>query len=129
MSREHLSGDRESSRSYSRAITVTGGKTVYLAGVGGAVDGNGKSLAGDFPAQTHAAFARIRDTLAQVGGTLDDIVTMTVFITDSRYGDEFIELRKQFFTRGYPCSALIGVHSLARPEMLVEIQAIAVLDA
>ena len=50
------------------------------------------------------------------GRTLDDIVTMTVFITDSRYGDEFVELRKKYFTQGYPCSALIGAgHSRSAP--------------
>ena len=128
MAIEHVKGEREESRAYSRAVKAKGGTTVYLAGVGGAVDAQGKSLAGDFAAQTHAVFARIKDNLAQAGGTLDDIVTMTVFVTDSRYGDEFIELRKQYFSRGYPASALIGVHSLARPEMLVEVQAIAVLD-
>ncbi len=101
---------------------------VYLAGVGGANDAQGNSLAGNFTAQTHAAFARLRANIAEAGGTLDDIVTMTVFITDSRYGDEFVELRKAYFTKGYPASALIGVHSLARPEMLLEIQAIAALD-
>jgi len=59
---------------------------------------------------------------------LDNITTMTVFITDNRFGDRFVEIRKEYFDQGYPCSALITVHSLARPEMLVEIQAIAVLD-
>ena len=128
MSREYVTGDREQSRAYSRVVKVKGGTTLYLAGVGGANDAQGKSLAGDFAAQVHAVFARIRENLAQAGGTLDDLVTMTVFITDSRYGDEFIEIRKQYFQRGYPASALIGVESLARPEMLVEAQAIAVLD-
>ena len=128
MSREYFSGERESSRSYSRAVKVRGGTTIYLAGVGGTPNNQGRSLAGDFPAQVHRAFERMRENLGVAGGTLDDIVTMTVFITDSRYGDQFIELRKQYFTRGYPCSALIGVHSLANPDMLVEIQAIAVLD-
>jgi enamine deaminase RidA (YjgF/YER057c/UK114 family) len=128
VSKEHVAGERENSRSYSRAVKVKGGTTVYLAGVGGATDAKGNSLAGNFAAQAHAAFERIRVNLAEAGGTLDDIVTMTVFITDSRYGDEFVELRKAYFSKGYPCSALIGVHSLARPEMLVEIQAIAVLD-
>jgi 2-iminobutanoate/2-iminopropanoate deaminase len=129
MSKEHVAGEREMSRSYSRAVKVTGGTTVYLAGVGGANDAQGMSLAGDFPAQTHAAFARLKENVEAAGGTLDDIVTMTVFITDSRYGDQFVELRKPYFTKGHPASALIGVHSLARPEMLVEIQAIAVIDA
>jgi len=128
MAKEYVAGDRETSRSYSRVVKVNGGTTLYLAGVGGTNDAQGKSLAGDFAGQTHAAFARIRENLAAAGATLDDIVTMTVFITDSRYGDQFVELRKAYFSKGYPASALIGVHSLARPEMLVEIQAIAVID-
>lgn len=127
MSREYITGEQETRRAYSRAVKVTGGTTVYLAGVGGGADAQGNSLAGNFPAQAHRVFERLRENLAAAGGTLDHIVTMTVFLTDSRYGDEFIELRKQYFSRGYPGSAMITVHSLARPEMLVEVQAIAVL--
>ena len=128
MSREYFTGQREEQRAYSRAVKVQGGTTVYLAGIGAPVDAQGNSLAGNFTAQTHQVFERLRETMVLVGGTLDDIVTMTVFITDPRYGDEFVEIRQQYFTRGFPGSALISVYSLARPEMLVEVQAIAVLD-
>jgi len=55
------------------------------------------------------------------------MVTMTVFITDARYGDRFTQLRKEIFGDNFPASALITVTGLARPEMLVEIQGIAVL--
>jgi 2-iminobutanoate/2-iminopropanoate deaminase len=109
-------------------VKVRGGTTVYLAGIGAPTDAQGTSLAGSFTAQTHRVFARLRETMELVGGTLDDIVTMTLFITDPRYGDEFVAIRKQYFTRGFPGSALIAVHSLARPDMLVEIQAVAILD-
>jgi 2-iminobutanoate/2-iminopropanoate deaminase len=128
MSREYLKGDREEKRSYSRAVKVKGGTTVYLAGIGAPTDAQGNSLAGNFTAQAHQVFARLQETMALASGTLDDIVTMTVFITDSRYGDEFVAIRQQYFTRGFPGSALITVHSLARPEMLVEVQAVAVLE-
>lgn len=54
---------------------------------------------------------------------------MTVFITDIKNGNRFVEIRKEFFPGGrYPGSALIGIKELARPEMMVEIQAIAVAD-
>ncbi len=128
MDREYFKGEREEQRSYSRAVKVKGGTSVYLAGIGAPIDAQGNSLAGNFAAQTHQVFARLQETMALVHGTLDDIVTMTVFITDPRYGDEFVAIRQQYFTRGFPGSALITVHSLARPEMLVEVQAIAVLD-
>ena len=128
MSREYFKGEAQEARSYSRAVKVKGGTTVYLAGIAGAVDAKGNSLAGNFKGQVQNVFERLRQVMADVGGSLDDITTMTVFITDNRFGDQFVEIRKEYFTKGYPCSALITVHSLARPEMLVEIQAVAVLD-
>jgi 2-iminobutanoate/2-iminopropanoate deaminase len=53
---------------------------------------------------------------------------MTVFITDVRYGDEFVRLRGEILQRDFPASALIGVSHLASPEALLEIQAVAALD-
>ena len=71
----------------------------------------------------------VHATLETAGGKLDDIVTMTVFITDMTNGTRFTQLRKEFFKEGsYPASALIGIKELARPEMMIEIQAIAVVD-
>ena len=127
MPREYFKGTAEEDRAYSPAIKTTGGTTVYLAGVGATTDADGKSLGGDFEGQVRATFERIRANLARAGGDLEDIVTMTVFIKDMQYGTHFTQIRKEYFTRGYPCSALIGIDSLARAEMMVEIQAIAVI--
>ena len=80
MSREHVKGEPEEASAYSRAVKVSGGATVYLAGVGGATAPDGAQL--DFATQTRNAFERLRASLAEAGGALDDIVTMTVFITD-----------------------------------------------
>ena len=53
---------------------------------------------------------------------------MTVFITDPRFGDKFVELRGGFFPDGnFPASALITIAHLARPGMLIEIQGVAVV--
>jgi enamine deaminase RidA (YjgF/YER057c/UK114 family) len=120
---------RQKERAYSPAVKVTGGTTIYLAGYGAFQDEAGKSYAGDFDSQVRLSFDRIRETLEKAGGTLDDIVTMTVFITDMANGTRFTQLRKEFFKEGrYPASALIGIKDLARPEMMIEIQAIAVID-
>ena len=128
--REYLKGDqRQQQRSYSPAVKARGGTTIFLAGHGGFHDDDGKTYPGDFDAQTRVTFERIRKTLERAGGSLDNIVTMTVFITDMKNGDRFTELRRQYFTDGrYPGSALIGIKELARPEMMIEIQAIAVVD-
>ena len=127
--KEYLPGnERQRSRGYSPAVIATGGKTVYLAGPGGYSDDSGKTYPGDFDAQVRICFERIRAVLGKAGGTLDDIVSMTVFIVDMNNGDRFTELRRSFFSEGcYPGSALIGIKELAHPEMMLEIQAIAVI--
>jgi 2-iminobutanoate/2-iminopropanoate deaminase len=125
--RRYIKQDAAQARAYSRAVVTTGGRTVYLAGQTVVEEAGGRSLAGDFEGQTREIFARLGATLNQAGGRLADMVTMTVFITDARYGDRFTELRREIFGDDFPASALITVASLARPEMLVEVQGIAVV--
>jgi enamine deaminase RidA (YjgF/YER057c/UK114 family) len=127
MAREYYKGTTEEERSYSPAVKVTGGTTIYLAGVPATTDETGKSLGGDFDGQVRAIFQRIRSTLERAGGTLDDIVNMTVYVKDMQYGTHFTQMRREYFQRGYPCSTLVGVDSLALQEMMVEIQAVAVI--
>jgi enamine deaminase RidA (YjgF/YER057c/UK114 family) len=120
---------RQEQRSYSPAVIATGKRTIYLAGFGGAEDEQGRSLAGNFDGQVRASFNNIKRTLEKAGATLADVVTMTIFITDMQYGSRFVEIRKEFFSNDqYPASAMIGIKELARHEMLIEIQAIAVID-
>jgi len=125
---EHFAGnERHASRSYSPATVTRGGRTIYLAGQTALQDQAGKSLVGDFEGQTRTIFKLLDATLNNVGASLKDLVTMTVFISDPRDGDRFVEIRKEFFAAGhYPCSALITVSNFARPGMLIEIQGIAV---
>jgi enamine deaminase RidA (YjgF/YER057c/UK114 family) len=132
MTREYLDGTRQSNRSYSPAVVTRGGRTVWLAGhfgvgVGQHSQAADRSTADDFEQQVHATFGRLEETLQRVGGTLANIVTMTVFITDVRHGDRFVELRKQYFPNAFPASAMITVAGLGGPEMRVEIQAVAVI--
>jgi 2-iminobutanoate/2-iminopropanoate deaminase len=82
-----------------------------------------------FDAQVRDVFASIEKTLKAQGGTLKDIVTMTVFITDARNGDRFVAIRKEIFKECFPASALITVTGLAVPGLLVEVQGIAVIGS
>ena len=100
---------------------------MWLAGQTVTEDANGASLAGNFEGQVREIFARLGKTLEEAGGTLADLVTMTVFITDTRYGDRLTELRREIFGDNFPASALITVTGLARPGMVVEVQGIAVI--
>lgn len=72
--------------------------------------------------------SQIDQVMRRAGGSLANIVTMTVFIKESRYGDRFVEMRKDFFQNGnYPGSALITVTNFARPGIEIEIQAVGVI--
>lgn len=126
--RRHIKRDTAEARAYSPAVLTDGGRIVWLAGQTVLEDAQGRSLAGDFDGQVREVFARLGQTLTQAGGRLADMVTMTVFITDGRYGDRFTQLRKEIFGGDFPASALITVTGLAKPGMLVEIQGIAVID-
>lgn len=129
MKRDFYKGTWQRSRAFSPLVTTQGGKMLWIAGHGAPKDSDGKSLAGDFAAQTHQAFKNIEETMAQAGGSLKDIVYMTVFIIDSRYGTEFVNIRSEYFeNEEYPASALITCNGFAMPEMMVEICPIAVVE-
>jgi len=127
MTKAYIKRPAAQARAYSQAVISEGGRVVWLAGQVAAEDASGKSLAGDFDSQVREVFSRLGNTLAEAGGALSDMVTMTVFITDARLGDRFTQLRKTIFTDNFPASALITVAGLARPELLVEVQGIAVI--
>jgi enamine deaminase RidA (YjgF/YER057c/UK114 family) len=128
LKRSNLKNERAQARGYSQAVVTEGGRIVWLAGQVAADDSSGRSLAADFDGQVREIFARLGRTLEEAGGRLADMVTMTVFITDARLGDRFTQLRCEIFGDNYPASALITVAGLARPEMLVEVQGIAVVS-
>ena len=120
--------DAQRARAYSPAVVTEGGRIVWLAGQTATVDGGGKDISGNFEAQTRRVFELMDQTLRRAGGTLADLVTMTVFIKDPRHGDRFVEIRREMFAAGaFPGSALITVANFARPGMEIEIQGIAVI--
>ena len=119
---------RQKERAFSPAVVTKGGRIIWLAGQTTTEDLNGKPLAGDFLGQARTDFALMDRTLKRSGGGLHDLVTMTVFINDPRYGDEFIKLRHEMFPDGkFPASALITVSNFAQPGILIEIQGVAVI--
>jgi len=126
---QYLEGSAtQKERAFSPAVITRGGKIIWLAGQTTTVDLNGKSLVGDFEGQARTDFALIDRTLKRSGGSLQNLVTMTVFINDPRYGDQFVKLRHEMFPDGkFPASALITVSNFAQPGMLIEIQGVAVI--
>lgn len=112
---------RAQQRAFSRVVTTEGGKTLWLAG-------HTADPKTTFDQQARSIFADLAKNIkAQGGSGLPDMVSMTVFITDTRLGDRFIELRKEAFKDCFPASALITIAGLAQPGLLIEIQGIAVV--
>jgi enamine deaminase RidA (YjgF/YER057c/UK114 family) len=127
MKRRYLSSAYQRSRSYSPAVITEGGRTIWLAGHLAAEDEEGESLAGDFDGQVRCVFRKLDTTLREANAALADIVTMTIFITDVSNNTRFVELRKEFFADDtYPASTLVTVAALNRPELMVEINAVAI---
>ena len=89
---------------------------------------DGKDISNNFEAQTKQVVSQIDPVLKRAGGSLANVVSMTVFIKESRYGDRFVEMRKDFFQNGnYPGSTLITVTNFARHGIEIEIQAVGVI--
>jgi enamine deaminase RidA (YjgF/YER057c/UK114 family) len=79
--------EQQKKRAYSPAVITQGGKTVWLAGQTATQDEQGNDISGNFEAQVKTIFSLIDKTLQRCGGSLANMVTMTVFIIDPRHGD------------------------------------------
>ena len=110
----------------STAVKVKGGTLLFMAGHT-ASQPNPNAELGDFAAQFKAVFDKIGVTLAKAGGSVDDIVSMGVFLTDLRYTPQFSKLAKELFKKGFPAITFVEVSHLARPTSVIEVQPIAVL--
>ncbi|MEW6671355.1 MAG: RidA family protein [Thermodesulfobacteriota bacterium] len=104
------------------------GKTLYIAGQV-AKDGCGKLVGlGDFEIQARQVFTNLKNILEEAGGSLQHIVKMTTFLTHFNYREAFRNVRQEFFTEPFPPHTFLVVQSLAMPEYLIEVEAVAVLD-
>ena len=118
--RRYLSDERSAARAFSRAVITTGGRTIWLAG-------QTASATSEFEAQVREVFAKLDATIKSAGGAgLRDMVTMTVFLIDARHTTRMTELRTELFGKDFPASAAITVQGFAQPEMMIEVQGIAV---
>jgi enamine deaminase RidA (YjgF/YER057c/UK114 family) len=116
------------SPAYSHAIKKTG-TPVFIAGQV-AMDAAGKPLhEGDAGAQATAALQSLKRVVEACGGTMEDIVKITVFTTDLAHRAAIGAARGEFFKPGeMPASTFLAVSSLADPRFLVEIEAVAMID-
>ena len=111
--------------SYNPGWEVSGGRMVFVAGqIPWDADGN-TVCKGDVAGQTRQVFKNIEAVVAEAGGTLDDVIKITVFAADIRYRDVINQVRTETFDEPYPASTQVAVAALVDPEWLVEIEAVA----
>jgi reactive intermediate/imine deaminase len=84
--------------------------------------------AGDFDRQAEQTFANLERVLRAGGSSLENVVKVTIFLTDMGNFSKIVELRGRYFTPPYPADTIVEVASLALPELMIEIEAIAVAD-
>ncbi len=114
---------------YSPVVTVVAGKLVFVSGLlarnrAGEIVGKG-----DMGAQIRQVGENLMTALAAAGATLADLVRTQTFTTDI---DEFfrhVDVRMEYFGAGLPTSTTVEVRRLSHPDFLVEVEAIAVVEA
>jgi enamine deaminase RidA (YjgF/YER057c/UK114 family) len=113
---------------YTHVVLASDGRTVHIAGQV-AFDSTGQLIgAGDFAAQAEQVYANLGRALASVGGSLGDIVKTTTYVTDRQNIPALREARTRHLDPARPpANTLIVVAGLARPELLLEIEAVAEL--
>lgn len=116
--------DRFTPYAYSPAIAV--GDLLFVSGQS-AIDEDGHVVgADDFEAQGHQVFANLARVLTAGGASLADVVKVTIFVTDMSQIGTIVALRRRYFREPYPADSLVEVRALSRPELQLEIEAVAV---
>ncbi len=111
---------------WSNCLVVNG--VAYVAGM--IARGNdGKIVDGDEYEQAKDIFAKIRNLVEAAGGTMADVVKVSIFVTDIRQREKVWRARREVFSGDFPASTLVQVAALAEPSVKVEIEAVAYLGA
>ena len=113
---------------YSNAVKASAGPLLFIAGQV-AIDKQGKVVGkGDLKAQAVQALENIKAILEANNATMDDVVKVTLYVTDMRAYDELTDIRMKYFPKNGPASVIVEVSKLALPDLMVEIEAVAAVS-
>jgi reactive intermediate/imine deaminase len=112
---------------YSNVVATAPGRFVFCAGQV-ALDADGEIVGvGDIVAQTRQVMENLKLALEGAGASFADVVKITNYITDANEFSKMAGVRREYLLEPYPASSLIEVQALMFPELLIEIEAIAVV--
>jgi len=113
---------------YSNAVRSEAGPLLWISGQV-ALDAEGTLVGkGDLRAQAVQVLENIQGILEDSAATMDDIVKVTVYVTDITAFNSITDIREKFFPVFGPASVICEVSALAWPEFLIEIEAVAVVS-
>jgi enamine deaminase RidA (YjgF/YER057c/UK114 family) len=122
--------DMPTPTSYTQVVAATGSRLVFVAGQV-ADDAQGNLVGhGDLAAQARQVFANVVRSLAAAGAGPEQVTKITIYVVHHRpeYLPDISEARMAVFGDHKPADTLVGVETLAEPEYLIEVEAIAVVD-
>ncbi len=106
---------------------IRAGDFLFVSGQAGYGD-DGKIVEGGFRAQGDQAFSNLKRALVAGGSNLQNVVKVTIFLTDMANFAEVVELRRHYFSAPYPADSIVQVAALYTPEAMIEIEAVAVVQ-
>jgi 2-iminobutanoate/2-iminopropanoate deaminase len=113
---------------YSSGVEAPTGRTIYVSGQV-SLDAEGNVVGeGDIGLQAETVLEHVKTVVEEAGGGMEDIVKVTVFITDMGLYDEIHEVRRRYFEEPFPASSMVEVSALVDPRLLIEIEAVAVIE-
>ena len=113
---------------YSQGVKVGGAQTIlFLSGQVAYEKDGSVGCRGDFKGQARGAFAAIKALVESQGGTMANVVKITTYVTDMHYRVDLAPIREEFLGKKGPASTLVEISSLAHPDWMIEIEAVAVI--
>lgn len=112
---------------YSQGIVTEGGRLLFIAGQT-AMDREGNVVGkGDIEKQAEQVFRNLGAVLTAAGGSFDNLVMTTTYLTDIQYREAYNKVRLKYYRTTQPTSTLVAVKALAHDDLMIEIDGIAVL--
>ena len=113
---------------YANAVRVRAGDLLFISGQV-AWDADGQVVGrGDPVRQAEQVFANLSTILRGHGATFEDIVKVTVFVTDLSWFEQLSDMRVRLFSKLPPASTIVQVAALVDPELLIEVEAVAAIE-
>ncbi len=110
---------------YLLSQAIKSGPFVFISGQAG-YDDDGNIVPGGFSAQGEQAFQNLNRALTAAGSSLENVVKVTIFVTDMEQFSHVVDLRRKHFSAPYPADSIVEIKALYTPEAMIEIEAIAI---